>query len=100
MLNGFARARAGEEKRLLLGESRPTDGEQRLRDVVLQNGHDDEIIGFRTVCFGPNGVIGFADLRFAPGLNTESMDSEITALESAMQNTNGDIRKVYIEPEL
>ncbi|MEF8974379.1 MAG: cation transporter, partial [Haloarcula sp.] len=100
MLMGFALALAWENKRLLLGESLPADEEQRLRDVIATNEHVDEIIGFRTVYFGPNEVIVFADLRFGPTLDTESMDDEITALETAMQDTNGDIRKVYIEPEL
>ncbi|WP_336336231.1 cation diffusion facilitator family transporter [Haloarcula brevis] len=100
MLMGFALALAWENKRLLLGESLPTDEEQRLRDIAVQNEHVDEIVGFRTVYFGPNEVLVFADLRFDPALDTESIDEEITALESAMQDSNGDIRKVYIEPEL
>jgi len=100
MLMGFALALAWENKRLLLGESLPMDEEQRLRDVVMQNEYVDDIIGFRTVYFGPNEVIVFADLRFGSDLDAESMDDEITALESAMQDANGDIRKVYIEPEL
>jgi cation diffusion facilitator family transporter len=99
MLMGFALALAWENKRLLLGESLPTDEEQRLRDVIMQNENVTEIIGFRTVYFGPNEIIVFADLQFGPALDTESMDDEITTLESAMQDTNGDIRKVYIEPE-
>jgi cation diffusion facilitator family transporter len=100
MLMGFALALAWENKRLLLGESLPTDEEQRLRDIAVENELVDEIVGFRTVYFGPNEVLVFADLRFDPALDTESIDEEITALESAMQDANGDIRKVYIEPEL
>ncbi|MGB9930497.1 cation diffusion facilitator family transporter [Haloarcula amylolytica] len=100
MLMGFALALAWENKRLLLGESLPTDEEQRLREIIMQNEHVTEIVGFRTVYFGPNEIIVFADLQFDPALDTESMDDEITTLESAMQDTNGDIRKVYIEPEL
>ncbi|MFB6222767.1 MAG: cation diffusion facilitator family transporter [Haloarcula sp.] len=99
MLMGFALALAWENKRLLLGESLPADEEQRLHDVILENESVAEIIGFRTVYFGPNEVIGFADLKFDPSLDTEAIDEKITAIESALQETNGNIRKVYIEPE-
>jgi cation diffusion facilitator family transporter len=99
MLMGFALALAWENKRLLLGESLPKDEGQRLRDVITANEHVESIVDFRTVYFGPNEVIVSADIAFRNGLETEAMDDVITAIEDELKATNGDIRKVYIEPE-
>jgi len=99
MLMGFALALAWENKRLLLGESLPKDEGKRLREVVLANDHVESIVDFRTVYFGPNEVIVSADIVFADGLETEALDDAISAIEDELKATNGDIRKVYIEPE-
>ncbi|WP_324665046.1 cation diffusion facilitator family transporter [Haloarcula sediminis] len=99
MLMGFALALAWENKRLLLGESLPADEGKRLRDVITANEHVDSIVDFRTVYFGPNEVIVSADIAFRDGLETESIDDAITSIEDELKATNGDIRKVYIEPE-
>ncbi|MBX0295926.1 cation diffusion facilitator family transporter [Haloarcula nitratireducens] len=100
MLMGFAVALAWENKRLLLGESLPRDENQRLRDVLLDDERVAEIIDFRTIYFGPNEVILSADVAFVEGLNTTEIDDAITAVEDELRATNGDIRKVYIEPEI
>ncbi|WP_135303478.1 cation diffusion facilitator family transporter [Haloarcula amylovorans] len=100
MLMGFALALAWENKRLLLGESLPKDENQRLREVILHDEHVAKIIDFRTIYFGPNEVILSADVAFIKGLNTSEIDEAITAIEDELQATNGDIRKVYIEPEI
>jgi len=99
MLMGFALALAWENKRLLLGESLPKDEGKRLREVITGNEHVDSIVDFRTVYFGPNEVIVSADIAFRDGLGTEEMDDIITGIEDELKATNGDIRKVYIEPE-
>ena len=99
MLMGFALALAWENKRLLLGESLPADEGKRLRDIITANDHVASIVDFRTVYFGPNEVIISADIAFRDGLDTEEMDDVITAIETEMKAANGDIRKVYIEPE-
>ena len=99
MLMGFALALAWENKRLLLGESLPADEGKRLRDIVASNEAVASIVDFRTVYFGPNEVIVSADIAFRDGLETESMDDVITTIEDELTAANGDIRKVYIEPE-
>ena len=99
MLMGFALALAWENNRLLLGESLPADEGKRLRDVITGNEHVESIVDFRTVYFGPNEVIVSADIAFVDGLETEAIDDAITAIEADLKATNGDIRKVYIEPE-
>ncbi|MFC7018445.1 MULTISPECIES: cation diffusion facilitator family transporter [Haloarcula] len=100
LLMGFALALAWENKRLLLGESLPADEERRLREVVLDHGSVVEIIDFRTVYFGPNRVVVSADVTFDPDLDTEDLDDHITAIEAALKERNGDVRTVYIEPEV
>ncbi|MBV0902330.1 cation diffusion facilitator family transporter [Haloarcula salina] len=100
MLMGFALALAWENKRLLLGESLPQDEERRLRAVVTEQDHVASIIDFRTVYFGPNEVIVSADVALDPALDTESVDDAISAIEAALKDTNEDIKKVYIEPEV
>ena len=99
MLMGFALALAWENKRLLLGESLPKDEERRLRDVVVGNDAVADLVDFRTVYFGPKEVMVSADIAFADGIETEAMDDVITGIEDELIATNGDIRKVYIEPE-
>jgi len=99
MLMGFALALAWENKRLLLGESLPKDEGKRLRDIIAANAHVESIIDFRTVYFGPNEVIVSADIAFVDGIATEEMDDAITGIEGELKAANGDIRKVYIEPE-
>lgn len=99
MLMGFALALAWENKRLLLGESLPKDEGTRLRDIIATNDHVASIIDFRTVYFGPNEVIISADIAFVDGIPTEEMDDIISGIEAELKAANGDIRKVYIEPE-
>jgi len=99
MLMGFALALAWENKRLLLGESLPKDEEQKLRDVITASGQVTDIVDFRTVYFGPKEVIISADIAFADGIETESMDDLISRIETDLKAANDDIRKVYIEPE-
>jgi cation diffusion facilitator family transporter len=99
MLMGFALALAWENKRLLLGESLPKDEESRLREIILN--HDDvvDIVGFRTVYFGPRSVLISADVSFRPDLDTAGVDETITAIEDELKAASSDIDKVYIEPE-
>ena len=99
MLMGFAIALAWENKRLLLGESLPRKDEKTLRDIV--RGHEDvlEIVDFRTVYFGPRNLLVAADVAFSNDLDTDQIDRGITAIEDALIEANGDIDKIYIEPE-
>ena len=99
MLMGFAIALAWENKRLLLGESLPTEDERRLRTIVETHEDVTEIVDFRTVYFGPENVLVVADIAFSDGLTTEEMNDRITAIEDELIEANSDVGKVYIEPE-
>jgi len=100
LLMGFAVALAWENKRLLIGESLPESEEDELREVVREWPSVREITDFRTVYFGPNQVILTADVVFDAEYDTEYIDDEITAIEDELQRLNGDVKKVYIEPEV
>jgi len=100
MLMGFALALAWQNKRLLLGESLPRDEERALRSLVTDSEGVREIVDFRTVYFGPGEVVLSADVSFDPELDTAAVDDRITAIEDALKQHNGDISKVYIEPEV
>ncbi|MFB6077672.1 MAG: cation diffusion facilitator family transporter [Halarchaeum sp.] len=99
LLMGFALALAWENKRLLLGESLPKKEEDELRETVAGWEGVTGIPDFRTVYFGPNRVIVAADVAFDAGLDTDDIDSRITAIEDALVEENPHVKKVYIEPE-
>ncbi|PSQ44765.1 cation transporter [Halobacteriales archaeon SW_7_68_16] len=100
LLMGFAVALAWENKRLLLGESLPSEDETALREIVA--GHDgvDEIVDLRTVFFGPENVVVAADVAFDPTLATDAIDDRITAIEDDLIDHDDSVEKVYIEPEM
>jgi cation diffusion facilitator family transporter len=99
LLMGFALALAWENKRLLLGESLPRSEEKELRELVASWDGVTGIDDFRTVYFGPERVVVFSDVAFDDGIETAEMDDAISALEDAIMDVNGSVRKVYIEPE-
>jgi len=100
MLMGFAVALAWENKRLLLGESLPADDERELREVVAGWDGVAEIVDFRTVYFGPEQLLVTADVALDAGLDTEDIDGYITEIENALMETEPQVHKVYIEPEV
>ena len=99
LLMGFAVALAWENKRLLLGESLPAAEERELREVAVGSDGVSDIIGFRTVYFGPEEVIVTSDVAFDSALETGTIDERITDIENALMETNPQVRKVHIEPE-
>ncbi|PSQ46325.1 cation transporter [Halobacteriales archaeon SW_12_67_38] len=99
LLMGFAVALAWENKRLLLGESLPAAEERELREVAVGSDGVSDIIGFRTVYFGPEEVIVTSDVAFDSALETGTIDERITDIENALMETNPQVRKVYIEPK-
>ncbi|EMA41104.1 cation diffusion facilitator family transporter [Halococcus hamelinensis] len=99
LLMGFAAALAWQNKRLLLGESLPTDDERRLRELVADWDGVDRIVDFKTVYFGPEEVILAADVAFDRDLDTTTIDDRISAINDALMETNPQIRNAYIEPE-
>ena len=99
LLMGFALALAWENKRLLLGESLPASDEAKLRDVVRSHDAVTDLVDLRTVYFGPNAVVVTADIAFDEGLDTMSIDEQITEIEEKLIAADSSIDKVYIEPE-
>ncbi|MFB6254738.1 MAG: cation diffusion facilitator family transporter [Halobacteriaceae archaeon] len=99
LLMSFAVALAWENKRLLLGESLPRSEEITLKQIILDRDGVVDIIDFRSVYFGPERIIIAADVSFESNLDTDEIDSRITAIEDAIVEQNGSVRKVYIEPE-
>ncbi|ELZ16343.1 cation diffusion facilitator family transporter [Natrinema thermotolerans DSM 11552] len=99
MLMGFAIALAWQNKRLILGESLPRDDEDELREIVA--GWDDvtELVDFRTVYFGAEELLVTADVAFEPDLDAETINERITEIELALMDHDGQVQKVYIEPE-
>ncbi|EMA48802.1 cation diffusion facilitator family transporter [Halococcus morrhuae DSM 1307] len=100
LLMGFAVALAWENKRLLLGESLPAAEERELRELVAGWSGVDTVVDFRTVYFGPEEVIVTGDVEFDPRFETTSIDERITEIEDALVETNPQVQKVYIEPEV
>ncbi|QCC58672.1 cation diffusion facilitator family transporter [Natrinema thermotolerans] len=99
MLMGFAIALAWQNKRLILGESLPKEDEDELREIVA--GWDDvtELVDFRTVYFGAEELLVTADVAFEPDLDAETVAERITEIELALMDHDGQVQKVYIEPE-
>jgi cation diffusion facilitator family transporter len=98
MLMGFAVALAWENKRLLLGESMPTEDEKPLEEIIRSSGDVEQVDDFRTVYFGPEAAVLTADVSFVPGLETREIDDRITQIENDIMERQPDIKKVYIEP--
>jgi cation diffusion facilitator family transporter len=99
LLMGFALALAWENKRLLLGESLPSEDERELRATIERW---DGVVGLRdlrTVYFGPDTVVVTADVAFEEGMETAAIDDAISGLEAELRTVHGDIGRVYIEPE-
>lgn len=99
LLMGFAMALAWENKRLILGESLPGDQEQGLRDVVADADGVTRIVDFRTVFVGPGELLVTADVAFDSDLDTATIDERISGIETALTESEPQVRKVYIEPE-
>ncbi len=99
MLMGFALALAWQNKRLILGESLPKGDEDELREIVAGWDGVTELVDLRTVYFGAEELLVTADVAFEPGLETATINERITEIELALMDHDGQVRKVYIEPE-
>ncbi|WP_435146548.1 cation diffusion facilitator family transporter [Halobaculum sp. P14] len=100
LLMTFAVALAWENKRLLLGESLPSETEAKLRGAVADHTGVVHIDGFRTMFIGPGEALVTADVSFDPDLVTGDIDEDISQIESALRDLDDRVRIVYIEPEL
>ncbi|MUV90995.1 cation diffusion facilitator family transporter [Halapricum sp. CBA1109] len=99
MLMGFAIALAWQNKRLLLGESLPSEDESELHDIIAGAEGVADVVDFRTVFFGPGRLVVTADVAFEDGVATERMDGYITDIEASLKAHDSAVKTVYIEPE-
>jgi divalent metal cation (Fe/Co/Zn/Cd) transporter len=100
MLMGFAVALAWENKRLILGESLPTEDERPLRELIRDAPGVTHIDDLRTVYFGPERAVLTADVSFDPGMEAGEIDDRITSIEQEIMSMDSSIKRVYIEPEV
>ena len=100
LLMGFALALAWENKRLLLGESLPSEVESELRSVVESHDGVVHVDQFRTVFFGPKSILVTADVSFDASLDTGDLGEDIDQIERELRATDDRVKTVYIEPEL
>lgn len=100
LLMGFAVALAWENKRLLLGESVPSEVEAELRAVVESHEGVTHVDHFRSVFFGPGSLLVAADVSFDATLDTEDLDADIDQIETKLREADDRVKTVYIEPEL
>ncbi|PSQ10455.1 cation transporter [Halobacteriales archaeon QS_5_70_15] len=100
MLMGFALALAWENKRLLLGESLPTEDEKPLRELIRNTPGVAHVDDLRTVYFGPERAVLTADVSFEPGMDAGKIDARITSIEEEIMSRNSSVKRVYIEPEV
>jgi divalent metal cation (Fe/Co/Zn/Cd) transporter len=77
----------------------PGDQEQRLRDVVADADGVTRIVDFRTVFVGPGELLVTADVAFDSDLDTATIDERISGIETALAESEPQVRKVYIEPK-
>jgi divalent metal cation (Fe/Co/Zn/Cd) transporter len=98
MLMGFAIALAWENKRLLLGESMPHEDERELRNVVAGWNGVDELVGFRTVYFGPGEVLVATEVAFADDLTADVRPDVIDDIEAAIREAEPHANRIYVEP--
>ncbi|WP_299267007.1 cation diffusion facilitator family transporter [Halorientalis sp.] len=98
MLMGFAIALAWENKRLLLGESMPHEDERELRNVVAGWNGVDELVGFRTVYFGPGEVLVATEVAFADDLTADVRPDVIDDIEAAIREAKPHVNRIYVEP--
>ncbi|WP_226040078.1 cation diffusion facilitator family transporter [Natrinema sp. DC36] len=99
MLMGFAVALAWENKRLIIGESLSEDAEDDLRRIIADWEGVTELVDLRTVYFGAEELLVTADVAFEPDLDAETINERITEIELALMDHDGQVQKVYIEPE-
>jgi cation diffusion facilitator family transporter len=99
LLMGFAVLLAWENKRLLLGESLPSEDEQELRAVVEGSPGVAEIVDFRSVYFGPNELLVTADVVLDDDLDRDAAEEAIADIVAALKETNRAVAKVYVEPQ-
>jgi cation diffusion facilitator family transporter len=99
MLMGFAIALAWENKRLLLGESMPTEDVDELRALAADVDGVADIVDFRTVYFGPKSVLITLDADFEGGLVGREIDDVTDEIERTLKAANDDITSVFVEVE-
>ncbi|UPM43084.1 cation diffusion facilitator family transporter [Halocatena salina] len=99
LLMGFSLALAWENKRLLLGESLPSENERSLKELITTIDGVHHVDDLRTVFFGPEHLLVAASVSFEATLTTEGIDERISTIETTLTQNDDQIKTVYIEPE-
>ncbi|WP_299335315.1 cation diffusion facilitator family transporter [Haloplanus sp.] len=100
LLMGFALALAWENKRLLLGESVPSELELAFRSIITEHPGVAHVDGFRTMFVGPADILLTADVSFDDDLTAEGVDDDIGRIEAKLRERDDRVRFTYVEPEL
>ncbi|MFW5939023.1 MAG: cation diffusion facilitator family transporter, partial [Halolamina sp.] len=99
LLMGFALALAWENKRLLLGESFPSDVERRLQQIVSSHSGVVHVDSFRTVFFGPQQAMVAAEVTFERSTVPDEIEEAIDEIEAKLETADSRVAQIYIEPE-
>jgi cation diffusion facilitator family transporter len=99
MLMGFAIALAWENKRLLIGESLPSEDEDGLRALVTEVDGVTDVLDFRTVYFGPESLLVTADVDFEQGMVGREIDDVIDEIERKLKEADDEVKSVFVEVE-
>ncbi|QKY20433.1 cation diffusion facilitator family transporter [Halolamina sp. CBA1230] len=98
LLMGFAIALAWENKRLLLGESLPSDVERELQNVVSSHPAVVHVDSFRSVFFGPQNAMVAVEISVDADLAAEEIDDAIHEIETKLGEADSRVSTIYIEP--
>jgi cation diffusion facilitator family transporter len=99
MLMFFALALAWQNKRLLIGESLPSEDEVALRGLVANVEGVTDIVDFRTVYFGPESLLVTADVNFETGMVGREIDDVIDEIERTLKEADDEVKSVFVEVE-
>ena len=99
LLMGFAIALAWENKRLLLGESLPSDVERELQSVVSSHPAVVHVDSFRSVFFGPQNAMVAVEISVDADLAAEEVDDAIHEIETKLEEADSRVSTIYIEPK-
>ncbi|WP_117593471.1 cation diffusion facilitator family transporter [Haloprofundus halophilus] len=99
LLMGFAVALAWENKRLLIGESLPSDVEEKLEAVIAEHPGVTGIDSFRSVFVGAQKALVTAEVQFDKDFDTGDLDADIAEIKSKLEAADNRVSYINIEPE-
>ena len=72
----------------------------KLTSAVTSHDGIEHVDDFRSMFIGAGKVLVTADVSFDPGLSTEEIDEDIQQIEGKLEEIDGRVKLVYIEPEM